>query len=127
MKSLAIAALAIGLISVSGPASAHHSYATFDRDAQVTVSGVVHEFKWTNPHAWIELDVRNAKGVMERWSVECNSPNILNRVGWKSTSLRPGDKVTVQVHPLRTGGAGGSLTALTLPDGTVLSETRHSL
>ena len=127
MKSVAIAAFAIGLLSVAAPASAHHSYATFDRDKAQTVSGVVHEFRWVNPHAWIDLDVRNEKGVVERWSIECNSPNILSRVGWKSNMLRPGDKVTLQVHPLRNGDAGGSLMSLKLPDGTVLSEAGKTL
>src|SRR5262245_33532693 len=112
MKSVAVAALAIGALSISAPAFAHHSYATFDHDKLVTVKGVIHEFKWTNPHAFIVIDVRNANGQVERWSVECNSPNILSRVGWKADSLRPGDKVTVKVHPMRNGGAGGSLTAL---------------
>lgn len=126
MKFVAIAAMAIGILSAGPPASAHHSYATFAHDKKVTISGVVHEFLWTNPHASIEIDVIDAKGEVERWSVECNSPNILSRVGWKATSLKPGDKVRITVNPLKNGGKGGSFLTLTKPDGTVLTET-HSI
>ena len=119
--------MAIGLAALAAPALAHHSYATFARDRQQTVVGVVHEFRWSNPHAWIDIDVPNPKGGVTRWSIECNSPNILSRIGWKATSLKPGDKATVVVHPMKDGGNGGSLISVTLRDGTVLNENAKSL
>ena len=74
-------------------AYAHHSFAMFDQSQQVTLKGTVHEFQWTNPHAWIHLDVPGANGINDSWQVELNSPNNLKRQGWKSTSVKAGDQV----------------------------------
>ena len=116
-------ALAAGVaLFVTGAAFAHHSFAMFDRDKEVVLSGVVHEFQWTNPHAFIEFDVSNDKGQAERWSVEMNSPNNLTRQGWKSTYLKNGDKVTVTLNPLRDGKHGGLFVAIVLPDGKVIKD-----
>lgn len=108
------------------PAEAHHSAAMFDRTKTVKLVGTVVQFGWTNPHSWISMDVPNANGQTERWSVECNSPNNLARMGWKSTSLKPGDKVTVLIHPLRNGDKGGSFMSATLEDGTVLNDPTYN-
>ncbi len=115
---LATAALALG----AAPAQAHHSFALFDRDRELTLTGTVHQFEWTNPHAWIEVDVANAAGGADRWGIELNSPNNLARQGWRSTLLRPGDKVTVVVNPLRNGERGGLFLQLTTADGRVLAD-----
>jgi Family of unknown function (DUF6152) len=107
------------------PAAAHHSAAMFDRDKQVSLTGTIVQFEWTNPHSWIQIDVPNESGGTDRWSVECNSPNNLVRQGWKSTSLKPGDKVTILIHPLRNGDKGGSFLAVTLPGGEVLTDPAY--
>lgn len=122
MKSRLIAWTAVGLLAVAAPALAHHSYAMFDRDKELKLTGTIKSFGWTNPHSWIEIDVPNASGVAETWGVEGNSPNNLARMGWKSTSLKPGDKVTVSIHPLRSGEHGGSFMYVTYPDGHTLGE-----
>ncbi len=122
MKSPLIAFAAVGLLAAAGPAFAHHSYAMFDRDKELKLSGTVKNFYWTNPHSAIEIDVPNASGAVETWGVECNSPNNLARMGWKANSLKPGDKVTVSIHPLRSGEHGGSFMYVTFPDGHVLGE-----
>src|SRR6185369_3276181 len=85
------------------PVLAHHSPAAFDRTKEVKLTGVITGFKWTNPHSWIEMEVTNDKGVVEKWGVEMTSPTYLVRAGWKSTSVKPGDKVTITVNPVRTG------------------------
>jgi Family of unknown function (DUF6152) len=117
----------LGLIALvtAGPAIAHHSAAMFDRDKQVSLTGTIVQFEWTNPHSWIQIDVPSENGGTDRWSVECNSPNNLVRMGWKSTSLKPGDKVTILIHPLRNGEKGGSFLSVTLPDGTVLTDPAY--
>ena len=114
------AALAVATIAATaGPALAHHSFAMFDAKKVVTVSGTVKEFQWTNPHIWIQLYVTEAGKVTE-WSIEGGSPNALSRRGWKSTSLKPGDKVTVKFNPLKNGDKGGGLLSVTGPDGKTI-------
>lgn len=109
-------------LGAGGIAFAHHSFAMFDMTKQVTLEGTIKTFKWSNPHAWIEINVPKQGGDVEMWGVELTSPNNLMRVGWKRTSLKPGDKVTMIVHPLRSGAPGGSLAQVTLVDGTILKQ-----
>jgi len=80
------------------------------------------EFQWTNPHSFIELDVPKADGTSEVWHIELNSPNNLKRQGWRSSSLKPGDRVLVVINPLRDGQHGGLFLNATLPDGSVLGD-----
>ncbi len=127
MKKSSVIGWLLGLIALltAATATAHHSAAMFDRDKQVSLNGTIVQFEWTNPHSWIQIDVPNENGGTDRWSVECNSPNNLVRMGWKSTSLKPGDKVTILIHPLRNGEKGGSFLSVTLPDGTVLMDPAY--
>jgi hypothetical protein len=119
---LRTALAAAAALLVTGVAFAHHSFAMFDRDKEVVLKGTVREFQWTNPHAFIEMDVANEKGAVEKWSVEMNSPNNLTRQGWKSTLLKSGDNVTVTLNPLRDGKKGGLFVAITFPDGKVIRD-----
>jgi Family of unknown function (DUF6152) len=107
-------------IALSSTATAHHSFARFDRTKTVVLVGTVKEFHWTNPHAWIQINVKGAKGRVVEWGAECGSPNMMVRSGWKKSLLKPGDTVTVTVNPLRDGGPNGSLITIKLADGTVL-------
>ena len=109
-------------IPLTIPAAAHHSYAMFDMSKAVVLDATVSRFKWQNPHAFIEVDVASRSGT-ERWAIEMNSPNNLTQEGWKRTSLKPGDKVKLWVHPLRSGARGGSYAGVRLPDGSTLGET----
>ncbi len=132
MKVLRMAAasalLATATFWVAAPALAHHSFAMFERDKEVTLTGTVREFQWTNPHAFIEMDVQGGKGTTEKWSVELNSPNNLTRQGWKSSMLKAGDKVSVTINPLRDGKKGGLFVSVVLPDGKVIKDpTRRQL
>ena len=104
----------------AGSAIAHHSFAMFDREREVKLVGTVHEFQWTNPHAWIEVDVQNDKGGSDRWGVELNSPNNLTRQGWRSSTLKAGDHVTVTINPLRSGEKGGLFVSVVLPNGKLI-------
>lgn len=116
------AVLAGATLLAAGAAVAHHSFAMFDRDKELVLAGTVREFQWTNPHAFIELDVVDDAGAVEKWSVEMNSPNNLTRQGWKSSMLKSGDKVTVTLNPLRDGKKGGLFVAITLADGKVIKD-----
>jgi hypothetical protein len=119
IRKLLIGCLALAFAT---SALAHHSFAMFDQTKQVTLTGKVREFQWTNPHAFIHLDVANDAGSVDTWQVELNSPNNLKRQGWKSTSLTPGEQVTLVLNPLKDGSKGGLFIAVTLPDGTVLGD-----
>ena len=112
--------LALALIAPTSTALAHHSFAVFDRSKKVALTGTVKEFQWTNPHAWIQVVITDDKGAPTEWGVECGSPNMMARTGWKKTTLKAGDRVTAIVNPLLDGRPNGSLVAITLPDGTVL-------
>lgn len=122
MKRVVLGGLALCVVGVA--AQAHHSFAMFDQTQKVTVKGTVTEFQWTNPHAFIHVDVPGADGKSEVWQIELNSPNNLKRQGWKSTSLKNGDKVTLTTYPLRdmSEHKGGLFISATLADGTVLGE-----
>jgi hypothetical protein len=116
----AVLAAAMGLSPLA--AQAHHSFAMFDRAKDVVLKGTVREFQWTNPHSFIELEVVDPQGASQTFSIEMNSPNNLTRQGWKSGSLKTGDKVVLAMNPLRDGSRGGLFVAVQLPDGRVLGE-----
>ena len=111
-----------GLLACSVPVLAHHSPAAFDRTKQVTLTGTVKEFRWQNPHTWIEVLVPNDKGEEVLWGIELTSPTYLVRAGWKSNTIRPGDKVTVVGNPVRSGEPSAIFVSLTLADGRTLTE-----
>jgi hypothetical protein len=121
-KMVFVACLGGLILSLASIASAHHSFAMFDRSKKITTVATITQFQWTNPHSWLEIDVPNSDGTTTHWSIECNSPNNLSRQGWHSNSVKPGDKVTIQFWPLRNGDKGGLFIALTLANGQVLDE-----
>ena len=86
----------------------------------VTIEGTVKAFKWGNPHSWLEVEVPNTKGGADLWNFEMNPPAYLVRSGWKSTSVKAGDKVKVTGRPFISGDPGGIFTSLTLANGQVL-------
>ncbi len=120
-RLLSACAFVLGLW-IAVPASAHHSMTGFDRQKTVTLTGTIKGFGWVNPHSWIEMEVPNAKGGVDTWNVEMTAPGVLAKAGWKSTTLKAGDKVSVGVHPLITGEAGGLFVSVTLANGTIMTE-----
>jgi len=104
----------------TGVLLAHHSFSMFDTTKSVSLSGTVTMFEWTNPHAYIEMDVTEARGGVKHWTIEMGSPSILQQSGWKYKDLKFGDKIKVDISPLRSGDPGGLLIQATLPDGRVL-------
>lgn len=108
-------------MALAGVAGAHHSYAMFDMTRTATLEGTVKEFQWTNPHLFIEVMASTPDGPRQ-YSVEGNNLRVLANAGWKFNTLKPGDKVTVVMHPLRNGDPGGTLVNATLPDGRTLGD-----
>ena len=120
MRRLLIASALV--LACMAPAMAHHSPAAFDRTKEVKLSGTVKEFRWQNPHTWIEVIVKDDKGQDVVWGVELTSPTYLVRAGWKSNTIKPGDKVTVVGNPVRSGEPAAIFVSLTLADGRTLYE-----
>jgi len=104
-------------VLLAGPALAHHSFAMFDHDHQVRLTGTVTHFKWANPHVYIDLDVPGDSGDPKHYTIECANPGILDRSGWKFNMIKAGDRITTIIAPLRTGEPGGLLKQVTLADG----------
>jgi hypothetical protein len=113
--------LAAALLVPAGAALAHHSYAMFDMGKTITLQGKIVQFKWQNPHAFLQLDAA-VKGQTERWAIEMTSPNNLANAGFKRSSFKPGDTVSLKIHPLRDGSKGGSFLGAKLTDGSTLGE-----
>jgi hypothetical protein len=121
---LALAALGLALgLAAAAPAFAHHSFAMFDFNKTVTLKGTVKDFQWTNPHVilWLETDA-TASDPATMWSAELTSPGNLTRNGWSRRSLQPGDKIELELNPLRDGKHGGGFRKATvLATGQVLT------
>jgi hypothetical protein len=109
MMKARLIALVLGVAAAgTAPAFAHHSFAMYEREKLVTLSGTVKDFVWTSPHVTIQVLPDNGKaGAI--WSIEASSPTVLARGGWTSTLLRRGDKVSLGIHPRKDGQAGGLL------------------
>ena len=117
-RSLVFGAVIV-LTMLASPARAHHSFAMFDPKQSVTIHGVVKEFRWTNPHVFIQLIASGEGGVAAgEWSIELTSPEHLARAGWKPGTLKSGDKVTIVVHPVRMGSMGGQFVSGRTAQGT---------
>lgn len=108
------------LFFVATSAPAHHSFAMYDHTKTLTLRGSVTKFQWTNPHAYIELDVPEANGALKHYSIECTSINMMQRAGWRSNMIKAGDKVKAVIAPLLNGEPAGLLLEVTLPDGKTL-------
>jgi len=115
-----VAALMAVLVAVPATAFAHHSFAMFNRDQTMSVTGTVKDYEWSNPHVWIHLMVSDEKGVPREWGFEMQSIAQDSRAGWRPDSVKPGDKITIAFHPLKDGSRGGQLASAVLANGTRL-------
>jgi len=122
VRCVALAHCVVLALGAAGLACAHHSFATYDSDHQVKLAGTVLSFVWNNPHVYIQIAVHEERGTTNTYTVECASPGVLARFGWQINLIKPGDRVTAIIAPLRNGDPGGLLKQLTLPDGRRLSD-----
>ena len=107
-------------LALASPVFAHHSFAMYDHTRTITIRGEVTKFQWTNPHAYLEVDVKQKDGTIKHYSIEMTSINMMQRLGWRSNMIKAGDLVKVTVSPLLNGEAGGLMLDVTLPDGRKL-------
>jgi Family of unknown function (DUF6152) len=116
--SVWVAACCLASLAAAVPAGAHHSFPVhFIADKIISVSGVVTEFNFRNPHGIVTFKVEGKDGAVEEWKAETNSPNILRRRGWTETSIKPGDHITVEGYPSRDGSNSLRLYRVIYPDG----------
>src|SRR5437870_4441591 len=99
---LCLASIAVA-VAAAAPASAHHSFAMFDRTKADTLDGTVKEYEWTNPHVWIHITTPDQQGTPRQWSFEMQSVQQDAAAGWRADTVRPGDKITIEYHPLKDG------------------------
>jgi len=124
MRSIWRVSGAIAMLAFGCAALAHHSFAMFDQSKQLPLKGTVHDFQWTNPHAFIDLMVDTPQGP-QKFTIECPTPGVLRSDGWKCNSLKPGDKVVAKVRPLRSGKPGGGLNYI-FKDGVMIGTGKAS-
>jgi Family of unknown function (DUF6152) len=123
-RTLVLALLTLSLLAAGvGSLSAHHSTVPFDSTKQTTITGIVKEFDWTNPHTWIWVNVPNDKGGMDLWGVEGMSPNYLGRRGWTKSTIKPGEKITIVGRPMKDGSKAAMFMSATLANGKVMTQS----
>ena len=105
-RMMAAALVMSGVMAAAQPVGAHHSAAMFDDEKVMELQGVVKELQWTNPHIWLQVVVEE-NGTKTEWSLEGGSPNTLSRQGWRATTFKAGDVVTVRFNPMKDGSAAG--------------------
>jgi hypothetical protein len=123
MKIKAILSVSCVLIMGVAPALAHHSFSMFDREKTVNLNGVVKQFEWTNPHAWLYVMVMDDSGKAIEYPLEMQGTGQAQKNGWRPDTIKPGDRVSIAMHPLKSGSHGGQLLSVVLPDGRKLAVT----
>jgi hypothetical protein len=108
---------AVLVVASAVPAVAHHSFAVYDHTRTVTLTGEVTKFQWTNPHGFLEIDVKEKDGSVRHYALEMTSINMMTRLGWRSNMIKYGDHVVATMAPLLNGEPAGLLLEVILPDG----------
>jgi hypothetical protein len=109
-----------GVVLIAAPSFAHHSTVMFDDQKEITVTGVVKEFQYTNPHSWLLVDVTGEDGTVTTWGFEAEGPSTLARAGIRKSDLQPGTGITITGHPMRDGRPAAAWLRATRGDGKAL-------
>ena len=111
---------ALAVMACATTSVAHHSFSMFDAEKTATIEGTVQEFEYVNPHAWLHINTTDASGKTQLWSIEMAGLNALVRTGWTADTVKPGDRISVQIHPLKDGSRGGQYLQAKFPDGRTM-------
>jgi len=117
MRRTALLIMVASLLVMIQNAAAHHSFAVYDHTRTLNLKGTVTKFQWSNPHAYLDIDVRDAGGAVKHYTLEGTSVNMMQRTGWRSNMIKAGDEVKVVMAPLLNGEPAGLLLEVTLPNG----------
>ncbi len=113
-----------GTAAMTGTAAyAHHSFNAYDMSKTETVSGAIKEFRWGAPHSSVVVIYVDKNGTQQTMSLISGSPLMFSKQGLAPRDFHRGDKVTVTYHPNTSGGSGGALATMTLPDGKMYKDT----
>lgn len=107
---------------------AHHSGTAFDKEKRMRLGGVVQEFKWTNPHTWLRVEVPMGDGTVREFAFEGMAVSVLSRWGWTAQTLQPGDRVIVTYSPYRDPKRfGGEFEDVSDPEGNAFGGARQPI
>ena len=120
IRSIPVLTALVALLAAT-PALPHHSNVAFEVTKIITLTGVVTEFRWVNPHTWIGLSVDDGKGAKTVWAIEGRAPGVLARAGWSRSSMKVGDTVTIDFSPAKDSSKTGLVARVTKADGTILA------
>jgi hypothetical protein len=115
-----VVALVVGAFYPAAALS-HHSNVAYEVTKVITITGVVKNFEWVNPHTWLHVVVDDGKGGKVEWACEGRAPGVLLRAGWSRSILKAGEKVTVDMSPAKDGSKVSIIARVTKADGTILS------
>ena len=120
-RSLTTALAAVALfVTFDGVVSAHHSMAGYDDTKKITLTGVVSEYRWRNPHAWVVWEVKDESGKVVQWSGELPAINTDQALGMSKYSLKVGDEIAVTINPSKLGTPDGRVWKIIKNDGTTV-------
>jgi hypothetical protein len=105
------------LAGLSIPVQAHHGSASFDTEKEITLKGTVTEWLWANPHCFLKIDVKDDSGAVRNWNVELGNPTDISARGFRRTTFKAGDEVTVTLQPVKSGAPVGRLRTVTVASG----------
>lgn len=117
---LAAALACFATLAITASALAHHSFSMFDNEKTLSIEGAVKEFELTNPHSWLYVVTKDAQGKVSEWGIEMGGPGALGRSGWQRDTVKPGDNIVVEIHPLKDGTHGGQFLNAKLFDGRLI-------
>jgi hypothetical protein len=116
IMSVTVAAVLLAAV----PARSHHSNVAFEVTKIITITGVVKEFQWVNPHTFVHVMVDDGKGGRVEWVAEGRAPGVLRRAGWSPSSIKEGETITIDMSPAKDGTRTGLIARVTKSDGTIL-------
>ena len=115
----------IAIAVMTATLSAHHSTVAYAPQSIVLKNATIARVIWASPHIILTFSVKDSSGAVSSWSMESGSPASVARVGWNRNSVKPGDKVTIDLYPSRNGAHVGRLKKLIFPDGRELLDTQN--